>query len=122
MTINNRTMNDRLGNLERCAEHAPAGTYERAIAAVDFILAASNAVLSGAREAGFSAGNDDRLRNVEIALYEYLLASNPHELQFITDEGFGAAMLTPARERVIKQAERDREALGEIIARARGRT
>lgn len=111
MTIENRPLNDRLRNLEECADSAPHGTYERAKSAVEFIHTAADDLRLAANMSGFLAMNDDRIRNVEVALYAYILASNPNDCELIAAEGFGAAMGTPARARVIAGAERDRDAL-----------
>lgn len=116
MTIRNRYLNDRLGNVERCAEEAPAGTYEGAKRVVAAIHSLSNSTLATMRAHGLNAGNDDRLRNLEVALFQYVLESNG-DGHLATAEGFGAAMDGPAAERVKKQAARDRDALAAIRER-----
>lgn len=114
MTISShvRELNDRLSNLERCAEMAPECTYERGKEAAAAIADASNAILAAFRAHGFNAGNDDRLRNIEAALYGYLLQSNSDEIDELrVSEGFGEHVDGPAGSRVIAQAIQNREAL-----------
>lgn len=113
MTIENRKLNNRLGHLERCAEKAPDGTYENANAA-EAIGEAANAIRNVFRKHGFKASNNDNLRNVEVALYAYLLASNPDNNALITGEGFGEHVDGPAGERVLAQTIRDRDALSRM--------
>jgi hypothetical protein len=103
-------LNARLGNLERCAETAPEGMYSRAREAVDTVHEASNALRRALMERGFVALNDDHLRAVEATIYGYVLQGNADEHELIVGEGFGAAMEGPAADRVLAQAERDRDA------------
>ena len=114
MTIRNRELNNRLSNLEACAEHAPEGTYERAKAAAETIGAIATAILHEFRGQGFKAFGDDRLRDIEAALYGYLLECNPDESELITAEGFGETMNGPARAHVIRQTIRDRDAFAAL--------
>jgi hypothetical protein len=111
MTIRNRELSNRLSNLEACAERAPEGTYEPAKAAAETIGAIATAILHEFRDQGFKAFDDDRLRDIEAALYGYLLECNPDESELITAEGFGEEISGPARARVIRQTIRDRDAL-----------
>jgi hypothetical protein len=114
MTIRNRELNNRLSNLEACAEHAPEGTYERAKAVAETIGAIATAILHEFRGQGFKAFGDDRLRDIEAALYGYLLECNPGESELITAEGFGETMNGPARAHVIRQTIRDRDAFAAL--------
>jgi hypothetical protein len=114
MTIRNRELSNRLSNLEACAEHAPEGTFKRAKAAAETIGAIATAILQEFRDQGFKAFGDDRLRDIEAALYGYLLESNPDEFELITAEGFGETMSGPAGGRVIRQTIRDRDALAAL--------
>jgi hypothetical protein len=114
MTITNRDMNTRLSNLEACAEYAPSGTYAMARSAIVAIEDAQNEIRMALNLNGFLAMGDDRLRNLEVAIYEYMLGCNHGATELAVAEGFGAAMGTPARERVIAQAERDRDALAAL--------
>lgn len=111
MTIHNRELNNRLSNLQACAEHAPEGTYERAKAAAEVINDCAESVFAIFKAAGFKLAGNDRFRDIEAALYGLMRESNPTEYQLDTGEGFGYAMGTEARSRVIRQTERDRDAL-----------
>jgi hypothetical protein len=109
MTIQHHVskLNDRLTFLERCAVKAPEGTYERAKQGVDAIHDASQSIVEVLRHYGFKTLNDDRLRNLEAAIYGYLLEGNPDETGLIVGEGFGEHVDGPAGERVMAQAIRD---------------
>lgn len=111
MTITNRTINNRLGHLETCAEKAPEDTYESAKALVEIIHDQSDAIRDALRAAGFKGGNDDNLRNLECAIFMYAIASNPERADIIVAEGFGQHADGPAGARVIAQAACDRDAL-----------
>lgn len=112
MTILNRDLNRRLEHLEDCALHAPEGTYLKAKSAAFAIGDAANSIRSVFEEYGFEALNDDRLRNIEIALYGYFLESNPQASFVHTAEGFGRAVVNPLlHDRVINGAEKDRDFL-----------
>jgi len=108
-------LNDRLTFLERCAEMAPEGTYQRAKDAADAINDASQGILDALRTHGFKALNDDRLRNLEAAIYGYLLEGNPDECGLITGEGFGERVDGPAGPRVMANTVRDRNALSQLL-------
>lgn len=114
MTIRNRELNERLSNLQACAEHAPKGTYDRAKSAAEVINECSESIFAIFKAAGFKLKGMDGFRDLEAQLYGLMLESNPEEYQLITAEGFGAAMDTPAKDRVIFQAGRDRDALNAI--------
>lgn len=109
-----RELNDRLTRIERCADMAPEGTYERAKQAAAAINDASNGILDALRSYDFKALNDDRLRNLEAAIYGYLLEGNPDESSLITGEGFGEHIDGPAGARVMAQAIQDRDAIAGI--------
>lgn len=111
MTIINRELHQRLSNIEDCAEHAPEGTYERAKQAAAFINDSAEAIFALAKASGFKLNGTDRFRDVEALLYGVLVDSNPTEYGLITGEGFGNAMGGPAKQRVIEQTIRDRDAL-----------
>lgn len=120
MTIRNRVLNGRLAALERCAEDAPEGIYERAKEAATAIVEASQAVMDVLREHGFVALNDDWLRNLEVSLYEYLLEGNPADAcELSTAEGFGEHVRGRARDRIIANLIRDRDALAHLRAELR---
>jgi len=106
-----RGLNDRLTFIERCAEVAPARTYQRAKDAAGAINDASQGILDALRAHGFKALNDDRLRNLEAAIYGYLLEGNPDEYGLMTGEGFGEHVDGPAGGRVMSDTIRDRDTL-----------
>src|SRR5215469_12876877 len=109
MTIANRDLNRRLENLEACFENAPVGTYQQAKDTVEAIWHLSNEILHTFRGYGFQAGNDDRLRNLEVAIYGYFLESNPDACFVHSAEGFGRHMDNPLlRDRIITDAAANR--------------
>lgn len=109
MTVYNREFNRRLTRLERCAETAPEGMYKEARDAVAVINDISGFVLSRVRDGGFKVNNDDRLRDLEAAIYQYMVEANP--MAFGVAEGFGEHIDGPAGQRVYAQAVRDSEAM-----------
>lgn len=111
MTIKFRELNSRLTYLERCAEIAPEGTYNRAKDAAQAINDASQGILDSLRRYGFKVHNDDRLRDLEAQIYGYLVTANPEEYGLITAEGFGEHVDGPAGGRVLAQVTRDRDSL-----------
>lgn len=116
MTIQNRTLNDRLGHLETCADKAPEGMYVREKNLVATIQEAADTLRSNVRALGFVGCNNDHLRNLECAIYEYILASNPDDSGLLVAEGFGQHLNGPAGARVLAQAIRDRDAMEKIQA------
>lgn len=116
MTIRNQELNRRLSNLESCAENAPEGAYEQAKAVAKIVGNAAKGLLSALRAAGLKAKNSDSLRDIEAAIYGYILDSNPEAYGLITGEGFGEHIEGPARDRVIAQASRDRDFLRAKLA------
>lgn len=113
MTIQShlRELNGRLTRLERCAEAAPAGTYEHAKDAAAAVNEASQGIIAAFRAKGFKFLNDDRLRNLEAAIYGYLLESNPDDYALMTAEGFGEHVDGPAGKRIVAQAIQNRDTL-----------
>lgn len=109
-----RRANDRLTHLERCAQLAPEGTFDRAKDAAEAIGEASQGILDALRSRGFKVHNDDRLRNLEAAIYAYLLEANPHECGLVVGEGFGEHVDGPAGERVMAGVIRDRDQLRKL--------
>lgn len=128
MSIYNRALCARLSNLEACAEHAPEGTFEQAKKIATFIHDHSGDLLRWLKNEGFKAGNDDRLRNLEVALYGYILTSNPDGEEFAAAEGFGALVDDPQFEAIKKRVAEDKAFLkslalvrpGEDPAKVRG--
>ena len=109
MTIQNRNLNNRLSNLETCAERAPDGTYQDAKDTVEAISNIANNVMHTLSAAGLKVTGDDRLRNLEVAVYEYIVALNPD--RFASAEGFGEHIQGPAGERILDNTVRDRDFL-----------
>ena len=112
MTIKNRPLNRRLSNLQVCAQQAPYGTYEVAKEVVEAIENITDHITLTLRAAGAEVSYNDHLRNLQVALYEYILANNPD--RFASAEGFGEHVEGPAGKRVMSQAVRDRDFLAQI--------
>lgn len=106
-----RKVNDRFSHLERCAQMAPEGTYQQAKDVSEMIGSLSNKLLRTLRAMGMKALNDDRLRNVEAAVYAYVLESNPDASGLLVGEGFGEHVDGPAGDRIIAVTVRDRDFL-----------
>ena len=112
MTITDRTTAERLANLEACAEYAPEGTYVDARAVAAFISDFGDRLPADVRALGLRADNSDHCRNAEIAIYAYILASNPSHTTLATAEAFGAHCADPElRRRLVATATRDRDQL-----------
>lgn len=110
-----RELNDRLANLERCAEMAPEGTYEQAKVVSGIIADAANALIHSLRAENLKAPGDDRLRNIEAAIYGYILDSNPNAYELISAEGFGRHVDGPSGKRIIADAIRNRDSLRSVF-------
>lgn len=91
-------------NFKACAENAPEGAYEDCKRLERLIGDHVDLLMAELREAGYKADGSDRAMELESALYQYVKASNPDSTTFPASEGFGWAMDTEARERVIAQA------------------
>lgn len=111
MTIRNRELNQRLSNLQDCASNAPDGTYERAKDAAEVINDCAEAIFDIFKASGFNLKGNDGFRDLEAQLYGLMVDSNPEEYELQTGEGFGAAMNTEARSRIIRQTIRESEQL-----------
>lgn len=107
----NDAMKSALQNFRACAEDAPAGTYLDAKQLADIIGSACDNLIKNVRAMGLQADNCDLIFTVEATIYDYVKRSNPNAGLFPAAEGFGSAMDTPARDRVIANAERDRDCL-----------
>ncbi|KPB36953.1 hypothetical protein PsaNZ64_00380 [Pseudomonas syringae pv. actinidiae] len=101
-------------NFRACVDDAPAGTYEDAKALGKTIDATCASLIQDIRALGLKADTCDLIFAVEAAIYNYVAHSNPESGLFPTAEGFGSAMSTPARERVIAGAECDRDSLAKV--------
>lgn len=100
-----------LKNFKNCCEEAPVGTYDRAKILNEVIGDKVDAIIETLRNYDWCANNCDLAFALEAEIYAYVKASNPNNEDLATAEGFGAAMDTEARERVIAQAIRDRDFL-----------
>lgn len=107
MTIRNRELNERLSNLQACAENAPEGTYVRAKEAAQVIDDCAEEIFAIFKRAGFKLKGMDGFRDLEAHLYGLLREANPEEYQLDTGEGFGWAMGSDSRERVLAQTRSD---------------
>lgn len=100
--ISPRDLSGQLSLLEACAEHAPDGCYEHEKRVLSAIGDIATMILRQTRALGLIAPNCDQIREVEAVIYGYMREANP--LDFAAAEGFGMAMDTPAKARVIAQA------------------
>lgn len=115
MTIHNYQLCDRLSKLERCAEMAPAGTYETATRAALTVDEAIESVRKIFQGNGFKANGSDPCRDLEAAIYGFLTTSNPHYASdFAASEGFGEHIDGPAGDRVLAQTIANRDSLLEL--------
>lgn len=112
--IDAKQLSDRLSNLEACANNAPDGTYEHEKLVVEFIGDTVDGILREAKALGLKTPNCDQIREVEAVIYGYLTDANP--LTFAAGEGFGDSMDGPARDRIIFQAEQERDFLSNLLA------
>lgn len=101
-----------LSNFKSCAQDAPVGCYDNAKELHEVIGTACDDLMAAVRGLGLKADNCDLIFELEAAMYDYIKRSNPLEgVLFATAEGFGASLEGPARDRVIMQAERNRDFL-----------
>lgn len=100
--INIRELNDSLSKLNDCADHAPSGTYEDAKELNDLLGDTCDEFMRQLKAMGLKTPNCDQIREVECVLYGYVVDANP--MRYATAEGFGSAMNTQAKDRVIRQA------------------
>lgn len=107
-------MENALSNFKACASDAPEGTYEEAKKLNEIIGSACDQLMRDIRAMGLRADNCDLVYGLEAAMYDYVKRSNPDNVMFPVSEGFGSAMDTPARERVIANAKRDRDFLARL--------
>lgn len=107
----NRDLKSDLSHFKRCAEEAPEGTYEDAKHLNEVIGGACDNLIREIRALGLKADNSDLIFAVEAAIYNYVKQSNPEAPLFPVAEGFGISMDGPDRDRIITQAEDDREFL-----------
>lgn len=99
-----------------CVEWAPEGTYTAQKTLRAMIRETLEPLLQDLNARGMSIGTDSNVFRLEAAVYDYIRTVNPDATLFPLGEGFGAALSTPARDRVLAQAERDRDALRQIQA------
>lgn len=103
-----------LEHFKRCADEAPQGTYEDAKRLNEVIGNTCDNLIKEIRALGLKADTCDLIFAVEATIYDYVKRSNPAAPLFPVAEGFGSAMDGPARDRVIAQAERDRDILAAL--------
>lgn len=104
-------MQSALTNFKRCAEEAPEGTYEEAKRLNAVIGSAVDQLMRDLRAMGLKGDACDRAFELEAALYAYAKQSNPDATVFPMSEGFGSSMGRPERERVLLQAQSNRDFL-----------
>lgn len=104
-------MNASLANFRECIENAPTGTHVQAKQLSDVIGNVCDKLITDVRDMGLKADNCDLIYAVEAAIYDYVKRSNRGCDLFAVSEGFGSAMGTEARERVLAATERDRDFL-----------
>ncbi|TFI48897.1 hypothetical protein E4O93_05340 [Diaphorobacter sp. DS2] len=105
-------------NFRACVDDAPEGCHDAAKRIHTLLGDTCDRFMEEVRALGLKTDNCDLIYRVELALYDYLRASNPDETVFDVAEGFGQAMAGPARERVLQQAVRDRDSLRTMAASA----
>jgi len=103
-----------LDDFKRCADEAPEGCYEDAKALNAVIGEACNNFMRELRALGLKADACDLIYGVEATLYDYAKRSNPDASVFPTAEGFGSSLGGPARERVLAQAQGNRDFLRDV--------
>lgn len=108
MNTNQRTA---LEHFKRCAQEAPQGCYEEAKALNAVINDAMDNLAQQLRGLGLKANNCDLAFELEAAIYAFVKESNPEATVFPTAEGFGKGLDGPARERIMFQAQQDRDFL-----------
>lgn len=108
MNTNQRTA---LEHFKRCAAEAPEGCYEEAKALNAVINDALTGLAQQLRGLGLKANNCDLAFELEAAIYAYVKGSNPEATVFPTAEGFGKGLDGPARERIVLQAQQNRDFL-----------
>lgn len=96
-----------LEHFRRCADAAPAGTYEHAKELAALLGETCDTFMRELRAIGLKANNCDRIHELEAELYAYVKDSNPDAPIFPTAEGFGASMDGPERDRVLAQTARN---------------
>lgn len=107
-----------LQNFKQCADDAPEGTYSEAKAVNTLIGDTTDDLIRGLHALGLKANNCDLIYAIESAIYQYVKLSNPESTVFPTAEGFGEAMDSPARDRVLASAAADRDFLQSVNANA----
>lgn len=108
MTILNRVLNERLTNLQTCVEKAPEGLFQEGRNAAFAVDTAIEQVRETIRNMGFKVDNCDRCRDLEAAIYGYILQSNPNHTGLAAAEGFGEHVDGPAGARITEQLLQDK--------------
>jgi len=86
---------------------APPGTHVLASNVRTAIGDAADDFMRAVRALGLQADSCDLIHAVEVAMYDYVKASNLESNALVLAEGFGDAMSGPARDRVMAQALQD---------------
>lgn len=128
-SINVRSMNDSLRNIQACAEDAPEGTYDFA---KEFVKQFQEAIGDFHKDLhermgklGLKVSNTDTFCEIEALTYGMIVAENYDNAGIITSQSFGEAMRdhyskghsgNTVRENVLAGAIRDRDALRSMNA------
>lgn len=105
-----------LEKFKRCADDAPEGMHTEAKELNSVIGETCDNLIKEIRALGLKSDTCDLIYEVEAAIYNYVKRSNPESTLFALAEGFGSAMDSPARERVLEQTARDRDFLRSVGA------
>lgn len=87
--INAAEFATRLGFLERCAEEAPAGTYETAKRVASLVGDTMDEIMTSLKAAGLKTDGCDEARTLEGCLYRYILKANPEAGELMAAEAYG---------------------------------
>lgn len=91
MSIRDRETNKRYSHLLICAENAPEDTFEQAKQVVEIIGELADSIITTFRIGDFTFCGSDGIRNVEVAIFKELVASQPEPEIFLADAiGWGA--------------------------------
>lgn len=86
-------MNTDYDTFENGVSAAPEGTYEQSRQVVALIGRTADRLIHELKIIGLRADNCDLIREVEVAIYRYVVASNPDWTERHTTEGLGAYKL-----------------------------
>ena len=110
------TKNRAFANFRACADEAPDGTYEDCKRLRDFIGEIADEIMRrGRKEFNIPTTGTDAMHNVEATIYDYLKGCDPNFGRYAVAEGFGEHVNGPARERVLANTVRDRDAFALVM-------